>query len=155
MSSSEPRAATRRPTPHERLHGPQPEPPPAVLRAGLAYTRFIPREELQGATPAAWRPGAFAEPPTTEVWIDLSEPVAASSAGPAEATRQAERVTSQQDRVGDRLRALGIAELARVRHARNAMLVRATSEQVVFLSGIPGVVRVRPVDTLHPPKPMP
>ena len=108
-----------------------------------------------GTVSATVDAAAFAEPPTTEVWIDLSEPVAASSAGPAEATRQAERVTSQQDRVGDRLRALGIAELARVRHARNAMLVRATSEQVVFLSGIPGVVRVRPVDTLHPPKPMP
>lgn len=62
MSSSDPGA--RRPTPHERLHGPQAAPPPTVLRAGLAYTRFIPREELQGVAPSAWRPGAFAEPPT-------------------------------------------------------------------------------------------
>jgi flagellar assembly protein FliH len=54
----------RRPTPHERLHGPQPEPQPSVLRAGLAYTRFIPREELQGVAAANWTPGAFAEPPT-------------------------------------------------------------------------------------------
>ncbi len=54
----------RRPTPHERLHGPQPDPQPSVLRAGLAYTRFIPREELQGVAAANWTPGAFAEPPT-------------------------------------------------------------------------------------------
>lgn len=58
MSSSSP----RRPTPHERLHGEQPPPPPTVLRAGLAYTRFIPREELQGF--AAWSPGSFAEQPS-------------------------------------------------------------------------------------------
>jgi len=51
--------SSRRLTPAERLHGEQ---PPAVLRAGVAYTRFIPREELQGF--ASWTPGAFAEPPT-------------------------------------------------------------------------------------------
>jgi len=53
--------SSRRLTPHERLHGAQPE-PPAVLRAGVAYTRFIPREELQGFS--SWMPGAFAEAPT-------------------------------------------------------------------------------------------
>ncbi|MES2719109.1 MAG: flagellar assembly protein FliH [Pseudomonadota bacterium] len=53
--------SSRRQTPAERLHGEQP-PPPAVLRAGLAYTRFIPREELQGF--AAWTPGAFSEQPS-------------------------------------------------------------------------------------------
>ena len=53
--------SSRRLTPAERLHGEQP-PPPAVLRAGLAYTRFIPREEVQSF--AAWTPGAFAEQPT-------------------------------------------------------------------------------------------
>ena len=36
--------------------------------------------------------------------------------------------------------------------ARNAILVRATPAQSDQLRGIPGVVRVRPVDTLHPPK---
>lgn len=55
-------SSSQRPSPHERLHGPQPEPPAAVLRAGVAYTRFIPREELQGFS--AWMPGAFAEAPT-------------------------------------------------------------------------------------------
>jgi flagellar assembly protein FliH len=51
--------SSRRLTPAERLHGEQ---PPAVLRAGVAYTRFIPREELQGF--AAWTPGAFSEQAT-------------------------------------------------------------------------------------------
>jgi flagellar assembly protein FliH len=51
--------SSRRLTPAERLHGEQPL---AVLRASVAYTRFIPREELQGF--AAWTPRAFAEPPT-------------------------------------------------------------------------------------------
>lgn len=53
--------SSRRPTAAERLHGEQPQ-APAVLRAGLAYTRFIPREELRGF--AAWTPGAFTEQPT-------------------------------------------------------------------------------------------
>ena len=48
----------RRPTPSERLHS---RPPPPVLRAGVAYTRFIPREELQGFS--AWQPCAFADTP--------------------------------------------------------------------------------------------
>lgn len=73
MSSSSP----RRPTPHERLHGPQPEPQPAVLRAGLAYTRFIPREELQGVAASSWSPGAFAETPTI---LQPAQPGAAHAA---------------------------------------------------------------------------
>ncbi|OGA97782.1 MAG: hypothetical protein A3E25_19520 [Burkholderiales bacterium RIFCSPHIGHO2_12_FULL_69_20] len=36
--------------------------PPPLQRASAAYTRFIPREELQGF--AAWRPNAFAETPS-------------------------------------------------------------------------------------------
>ena len=36
-------------------------PSPAGSKAGSAYTRFIPREELQGF--AAWQPKAFAEAP--------------------------------------------------------------------------------------------
>jgi hypothetical protein len=90
-----------------------------------------------------------------EVWIDLSEPVSATAVGATDAQQRQRQVASQQDIVGDRLRELGIAELARVRHARNAILVRATPVQLDLLRGIPGVVRVRPVDTLHPPKPMP
>lgn len=50
--------SSRRPSPSERLHQ---MPPPPNPRAGVPYTRFIPREELQGF--AAWRPDAFAETP--------------------------------------------------------------------------------------------
>jgi flagellar assembly protein FliH len=50
--------SSSRPSPSERLHQ---APPPAAPRGGLPYTRFIPREELQGF--AAWQPDAFAEMP--------------------------------------------------------------------------------------------
>jgi hypothetical protein len=89
-----------------------------------------------------------------EVWIDLSEPVSDTAVAPDAQQRQ-RQVASQQNSVGDRLRELGIDEVARVRHARNAILVRATPVQLELLRGIPGVVRVRPADTWHPPKPMP
>ncbi len=49
--------SSRRPSASERLH--QMPPPPVTPRGGVPYTRFIPREELQGF--AAWQPGAFAE----------------------------------------------------------------------------------------------
>lgn len=51
--------SSSRPSPSERLHR---APPPQAPRAGAPYTRFIPREELQGF--AAWRPNAFAEAPS-------------------------------------------------------------------------------------------
>ena len=51
--------SSSRPSPSERLHQ---TPPPPTQRASAAYTRFIPREELQGF--AAWRPHAFAETPS-------------------------------------------------------------------------------------------
>ena len=51
--------SSSRPSPRERLHQ---APPPPTPRASAAYTRFIPREELQGF--AAWRPHAFAEVPS-------------------------------------------------------------------------------------------
>ncbi len=41
-----------------RLHSPRQVPPPPNSRAGTPYTRFIPREELQGF--ASWAPEAFA-----------------------------------------------------------------------------------------------
>ncbi len=50
--------SSSRPSAHQRLHQ---MPPPPLPRAGVPYTRFIPREELQGF--AAWRPQAFAEAP--------------------------------------------------------------------------------------------
>jgi hypothetical protein len=108
-----------------------------------------------GALNTAVDTRASSDRTAAETWIDLSEPVAADAVDAAAAARQAHRVASQQDRFGEQLRKLGIVEVARVRHARNAILVRATPAQLDLLRAIPGVVRVRPVDTLHPPKPMP
>lgn len=64
MSSSDPlqqaalAAAARRDT--RREVPPRQVPPPPGSRASVPYTRFIPREELQGF--AAWMPDAFGEP---------------------------------------------------------------------------------------------
>ncbi len=95
------------------------------------------------------------ETAAAEVWIDLSEPVAAGAADSAGAQQRGRQIALQQDRVGDRLRELGIAEVARVRHVRNAILVLATAAQRDQLRAIPGVVRVVPAHTLHPPKTTP
>jgi hypothetical protein len=90
-----------------------------------------------------------------DVWIDLSEPVPAGARDAAEARRRRLRVSEQQDRVAQRLHELGITELARVVHSRNAILVRLTAQQSDSVLAIPGVRRLRPAHSLHPPKPMP
>jgi hypothetical protein len=90
-----------------------------------------------------------------EVWIDLSEPVPAGARDAAEAQRRRLRVAEQQDRVAQRLRELGITELARVVHSRNAILARVAPQQSESVLAIPGVRRLRPAHSLHPPKPMP
>jgi hypothetical protein len=86
-----------------------------------------------------------------EMWIDLSEPAASSNLDSAEAARQRERISAQQDEIAGRLRAAGIEELARVRHVRNAILVRISPNQAETVSRWPGVVGVRPAERLHPP----
>ncbi len=88
-----------------------------------------------------------------EVWLDLSEPVPAGAGNEAEARRRAERVARQQRAVAAELQRLGATELARVRHARNAIAVRVDPGQLDALRAIPGALRVRPVRTRHPPRP--
>lgn len=95
-----------------------------------------------------------------ELWLDLSEPVpAAARRNPADADAkrradvQRQRVQWQQQAVGEALRELGVTELARVSRVRNAIAVRARRDQVPMLRRIPGVVRLRPATTLHPPQP--
>jgi hypothetical protein len=92
---------------------------------------------------------------TSEVWIDLSEPVPAGAHDAAEAKRRRLRVAAQQDRVSERLRELGVPELGRTVHTRNAILVRITLQQTESVLAIPGVRRLRPSRKLRPPKPMP
>ncbi len=91
----------------------------------------------------------------SEVWIELSEPVPAGAPDAAQAKQRRLRVSAQQDRVAQRLRELGIAELGRIVHSRNAILARVTPQQADSVRAIPGVRRMRPAQTLHPPKPMP
>lgn len=86
-----------------------------------------------------------------EMWIDLSEPAASVDLDSAEAAHRQERVAAQQDEIAGRLRAAGIEELARVRHVRNAILVRISPSQAETVSRWPGVVGLRPADRLHPP----
>ena len=97
--------------------------------------------------------GALAAPPASpkavvgavELWVDLGEPAAASGA------ERRQRRQAEQDRVGERIRELGGEVTVRLRHARHALLVRIAPEKVADLRRIPGVVRVRPAHTLHPP----
>jgi hypothetical protein len=96
-----------------------------------------------------------AEPVSSEVWIDLSEPVAGGSQSAAEASQRRLRVSAQQARVAQRLREIGVTELGRTVHTRNAILARVAPEQTQAVLDIPGVRRLRPSRTSHPPKPMP
>jgi hypothetical protein len=105
-----------------------------------------------GAAGAAVAQGDMA---ATEVWIELSEPVAAGAEDAAQARQRRLRVAAQQERVAQRLRELGVTELGRIVHSRNAILVRVAPQQTESVLAIPGVQRLRPAQTLHPPKPMP
>jgi hypothetical protein len=98
------------------------------------------------------RAGAAEPAPTAatiDVWVDLQAPP------PTDGAPAAVRIGEQQDRVMRELRMLGAVELARVRHARNAIAVRLPREQIDAVHRIAGVVRVRPLDTLHPPRTAP
>lgn len=90
-----------------------------------------------------------------DVWIELSEPVPAGARDDAQAQQRRLRVAQQQERVAQRLHELGITEKARLVHSRNAILARLTSQQKETVLAVPGVRRLRPAHSLHPPKPMP
>ncbi|MFT3955359.1 MAG: hypothetical protein QM722_13505 [Piscinibacter sp.] len=92
---------------------------------------------------------------TIDVWLDLDPPATVRQASaPASAARIA-LVRAQQDGIAARLPALGAVELARVQQVGNAMAVRIDADRIDELKALPGVKRVRPVRTLHPPRPMP
>ena len=52
--------------------GPRQVPPPPGSRAGNAYTRFIPREELQGF--ASWAPNSFGDNPAAVPPVRAAQP---------------------------------------------------------------------------------
>ena len=84
--------------------GPRQVPAPPNSRAGLGYTRFIPREELQGF--AAWQPAAFsqaagsgivqAQPPGSEGFRATLQP---ASAQPLPRADPAATLAAQQTRM--------------------------------------------------------
>ncbi len=102
---------------------------------------------------AALDAAAQDETESTEVWIELSEPVPAGAQNEAQAQRRRQRVSAQQERVALRLRDLGVVELARVVHVRNAILARVAAQQARSVLDIPGVRGLRPARSLHPPRP--
>jgi hypothetical protein len=124
------------------------------MNAEAAMANQLPRRRrdrwLAGAALALAASACGAAPtsePWLEAWVDLAEPAVDRVQG---STRQ-ERVGVQQDRVAAQVRALGGVEIARVRHARNALAVRIDRDRLPELKRIPGVLRVRPTETLHPP----
>ncbi|WP_341891826.1 hypothetical protein [Variovorax sp. YR752] len=93
--------------------------------------------------------------PTVEVWLDLSEPPPGLQADASGATERIARLRAQQDDIAARLPVLGAVELARVQRVGNSIAVRVDADRISDLQTLPGVKRVRPARTLHPPKPMP
>lgn len=75
-----------------------------------------------------------------EVWVDLGDPGATDA-------QQARRA---QDRIGAELHRLGAIELARLRHAGNAIAVRIRADRLDAVRALPGVRHVRPTQGLHP-----
>jgi hypothetical protein len=110
---------------------------------------------LGATTGVRAQPAAQPDPMPSDVWIELSEPVAAGAPSAEEAKRRRLRVSAQQARVAQRLRELGVTELGRTAHTRNAILVRIAPQQNEAVLQIDGVRRLRPSRALHPPKPMP
>ena len=106
---------------------------------------------LAAPASAAWSCG----PSTIEVWVELSEPVPRPGMSASAAQARAARVTAQQEAVAEALRVIGATELARVHATRNAIAIRVDGARLDDVKSIPGVKRVRPARTLHPPKSMP
>jgi hypothetical protein len=107
---------------------------------------------LGGVTPAMSTSMVPPEP-VIEVWVELSEAPPLADADAPTSARQRQRVAAQQDEVGRALAALGAVEIARVQHLRNAIAVRMPRRSSAAVLAIPGVVRLRPTRSLHPPRP--
>ena len=93
-----------------------------------------------GAAPAA----------TVRVWVELDEPALAASA-PADTRQRAQAIERQQIDTARALQDLGGTDIARTRHLGSAIAVRIAPDKLDAVRALPGVRRVRPADTLHPP----
>lgn len=121
------------------------------MRHPIPTARLIAASALLSA---ALGPAAIAGE-TIEVWLELDAPPPGLQASAPAAAARVARVRTQQDEIAAQLPALGAVELARVQRVGNAMAVRIDADRVAQLQALPGVKRVRPVRTLHPPRPMP
>lgn len=89
---------------------------------------------------------------TVDVWIELTEAPPSAAMPASAATRQRDRLNSQQQRVADALSRLGAVELGRIRVNGNAIAVRIDRTRLDEVRTIKGVVRVRPAHSMHPPQ---
>lgn len=116
----------------------------------------LPRRRMAALTlMGAWLGASAWAGEVIEVWLELDVPPPGLQAGASAAEQRIALVRAQQDGIAARLPALGAIELARVQQVGNAMAVRIDADRIAELSALPGVKRVRPVRTLHPPRPMP
>jgi flagellar assembly protein FliH len=79
-------------------------PPPPNSKAGSAYTRFIPREELQDF--ASWRPGSFGDAGAVPGATGATSPTAVPASAEVQAQLHAARQAGYQDGYRDGLVAL-------------------------------------------------
>jgi flagellar assembly protein FliH len=108
-------------------------PPPPNSKAGNAYTRFIPREELGDF--ANWQPGAFGQPPTAAKAAEAPPPPAEPTAAEWQARVAAARRAGYQDGYRDGLAALENfkASFAQQATAQIGALIEAFDEQTQAL----------------------
>jgi flagellar assembly protein FliH len=122
------------------LHAPM---PPAGTRAGAAYTRFIPREELQGF--ASWTPDAFAEAPF------IAQPVQPGTPGaPVRAARSGEAPASAPLPPWPRSQAFGESSAAPTRLSPKSTQSAAQSATADFTAA-PPQARQAPAPAEPPP----
>jgi hypothetical protein len=101
------------------------------------------------------RPADPPSPPPTqeptqaliEVWLVLSEPALATL--PLDATEQRSalraRIVAEQNRVMERVRALGAVEAGRIQQVENALAIRLPTSALDAVKQIDGVTSVRQV----------
>jgi hypothetical protein len=97
--------------------------------------------------PPASPPPQEAMQPLIEVWLVLSEPALATL--PRDATEQRSalraRIVAEQNRVMERIRALGAVETGRIQQVENALAVRLPTSALNAVKLIDGVTSVRQV----------
>lgn len=95
---------------------------------------------------------------TSEMWIELSEPVATADLSPEARAERMARIDAEQARLVARLDEMGIETVTRLRQARNAVLVIMSPQQADAVARLSGVRRIVPAverraPEIHAPDP--